>query len=97
MLQLYWKSMPLLTVLVERLQPWGNVALLRKQTLRLIPFDSRFPPIYINQNGSIDVLDSELDLFEQADCVEQIQRWLGVSDLDQLIKVKGLFKNLFNL
>ena len=78
MLQLYWESMPLLTVLLEQLRPWGNVALIGKQTLRLIPFDSRFPPTYINQSGSIDMVNSELDLFEQDDCVERIQQWLGV-------------------
>ena len=76
MLTLYWERMPLLTVLIERLRPWGNVALLGEQTLRLIPFDSQFPPTYINQNGSIDVMDSGLDLFEQDDCVEIIQQWL---------------------
>ena len=69
----------MLTVLIERIQPWGDVALLGKQTLRLIPFDSQFPPTYINQNGSIDVVDSGLDLFERDDCIERIQQWLGVS------------------
>ena len=79
MLELYWESMPSLTVLIERLRPWGNVVLIGRQTLRLIPFDSQFPPTYINQNGSIDVMISGLDLFEQDDCLEKLQRWLGVS------------------
>ena len=79
MLQLYWESMPLLTMLIKRLRPWGNVTLLGKQTLRLIPFDSQFPPMYINQDGSIDVTISGLDLFDKDDCVEIIQQWLGVS------------------
>lgn len=79
MLHLYWESMPSLTVLADRLKPWGSVAMTVKQTLRFIPNDLRFPPTYVNQNGSIDVMISGLDLFEQEDCVECLQQWLGIS------------------
>jgi hypothetical protein len=79
MLSLYLEDMPLLTALEQRLRRWGNVDMISKQTLRLIPLDPKFPPIYFNQNGLIDVLDSGLDLFEQEDCVERLEQWLGVS------------------
>jgi|GEM_PF-2333920 len=79
MLHLYWESMPSLTVLADRLRPWGSVAMTGKQTLRFIPTNLRFPPTYVNQNGSIDVMISGLDLFEQEDCVERLQQWLGIS------------------
>lgn len=79
MLHLYWENMPLLTVLAERLRPWGVVTMIGELNLRLIPSDIQFPPTYINQNGSIEMIISGLDLFEQEDCVERLQRWLGIS------------------
>ncbi|WP_088226617.1 hypothetical protein [Desulfosporosinus sp. FKB] len=79
MLNLYWENMPLLILLEQRLRQWGNVDLIGKHTLRLIPSDSKVPPVYIHQNGAIDVLTSGLDLFEQEDCIERLELWLGVN------------------
>lgn len=68
----------MLSLLQERLRPWGSVFLTGIGTLRLIPSDLRFPPTYINQNGSIDVETSGLDLFEQEDYLEKLEQWLGI-------------------
>lgn len=79
MLRLYLENMPPLGVLEQRLGQWGNVARISKRTLRLIPADLKIPPVYINQNGSIEVQTSGLDLFEEEDCVERLEHWLGVN------------------
>ncbi|MDQ7096822.1 hypothetical protein REC12_24825 [Desulfosporosinus sp. PR] len=79
MLRLYWENIPLLAVLEQHLRQWGDVARINKRTLRLIPADLQIPPIYIDQNGSIDVPVSGLDLFEREDCIERLEQWLGMS------------------
>jgi hypothetical protein len=79
MFRFYMENMPALPVLEQQLRRYGKVAMLNMRTLRLIPSDSKFPPIYINKNGAIEMNVSSLDLFQREDCVEKIEEWFGVS------------------
>lgn len=77
MIQVKCENMPQLSILSDRLGIRGNLVLFGDYSLRLIPFELNYPTIYFNQNGSIDILASGLDLFQQADCIETLEKWIG--------------------
>lgn len=63
--------------LITKLKPWGDVVVMNERSLRLVPHDLSYPPVYFNNNGSIDIWTTSEDLFYQADCLERLEQWLG--------------------
>ncbi len=77
MLQAFWPNMPGLDSLGELLRPWGDAVILGGRTLRFIPFDARYPAVYFNRGGSVDIPVPENDLFYRQDCLEILEQYLG--------------------
>jgi hypothetical protein len=63
--------------LMTKLQPWGNVVVFGERSLRFVPHDQSYPPVYFNKNGSIDIWTASNDPFYQDDCLQIIEQWLG--------------------
>ncbi len=65
------------SLLRTKLQPWGEVVVFGERSLRLVPHDLSYPPVYFNNDGSIDIWTASEDLFYQDDCLQRLEQWLG--------------------